>query len=145
MVSKPATYTLEDILKPVSLEERVYRLRCVEGWSMVVPWIGFPLSALISPRGAAWVREIHGIRNAACGQRRCADKRGWFQTLDWPYVEGLRLDEAMHPLTILAVGLYGETLPNQNGAPFRLVGAVEVRLQEHQIDCADQRGGEAAA
>jgi sulfoxide reductase catalytic subunit YedY len=120
MVSKPGTYTLEDILKPVSLEERVYRLRCVEGWSMVVPWIGFPLSALIARAGPLGSAKFVAFETLARPSEMRGQK-GWFQTLDWPYVEGLRLDEAMHPLTILAVGLYGETLPNQNGAPLRLV------------------------
>jgi methionine sulfoxide reductase catalytic subunit len=120
MVSKPADYTLEDILKPVALEERIYRMRCVEGWSMVIPWVGFPLSALLNraePLGTAkYVAFETLVRpDEMLGQR------GYFQSLDWPYVEGLRLDEAMHPLAILTVGLYGETLPNQNGAPIRLV------------------------
>ena len=120
MVSKPATYTLEDILKPVTLEERIYRLRCVEGWSMVIPWIGFPLRALLSraePLGSAKYVAFETLVRPS----EMRGQKGWFQALDWPYVEGLRLDEAMHPLTILAVGLYGETLPNQNGAPLRLV------------------------
>jgi methionine sulfoxide reductase catalytic subunit len=120
MVSKPADYALEDILKPIALEERIYRMRCVEGWSMVIPWVGFPLSALLNrvePLGTAkYVAFETLVRpDEMLGQR------GYFQSLDWPYVEGLRLDEAMHPLAILAVGLYGETLPNQNGAPIRLV------------------------
>ncbi|MGO8778585.1 MAG: protein-methionine-sulfoxide reductase catalytic subunit MsrP [Rhodomicrobium sp.] len=120
MVSKPATYTLEDILKPVALEERVYRLRCVEGWSMVIPWNGFPLSALLQragPLGSAKYVAFESIVRPS----ELRGQKGWFQPLEWPYVEGLRLDEAMHPLTILAVGLYGETLPNQDGAPIRLV------------------------
>ncbi|MGC1584504.1 MAG: protein-methionine-sulfoxide reductase catalytic subunit MsrP [Rhodomicrobium sp.] len=120
MVTKPATYTLEDILKPVALEERVYRLRCVEGWSMVIPWNGFPLSALLQragPLGSAKYVAFESIVRPS----ELRGQKGWFQPLEWPYVEGLRLDEAMHPLTILAVGLYGETLPNQDGAPIRLV------------------------
>ncbi len=120
MVSKPATYTLEDILKPVTLEERIYRLRCVEGWSMVIPWIGFPLRALLSraePLGSAKYVAFETLVRPS----EMRGQKGWFQALEWPYREGLRLDEAMHPLTILAVGLYGETLPNQNGAPLRLV------------------------
>ncbi len=120
MVAKPATYTLEDILKPVTLEERVYRLRCVEGWSMVIPWTGFPLSALLSraePLGSAKFVALETLKRPS----EMRGQTGWLQPLDWPYVEGLRLDEAMHPLTILAVGLYGETLPNQDGAPIRLV------------------------
>jgi sulfoxide reductase catalytic subunit YedY len=120
LVSKPATYTLEDILKPIALEERIYRLRCVEGWSMVIPWTGFPLSALLNrvePQGSAKYVAFETLVRPD----EMPGQRGFFQPLDWPYVEGLRLDEAMHPLTILAVGLYGETLPNQNGAPIRLV------------------------
>jgi sulfoxide reductase catalytic subunit YedY len=120
LVAKPAAYALEDILKPVSLEERIYRMRCVEGWSMVIPWIGFPLAALlkrVEPLGAAkYVAFQTAVRPS-----EMRGQTGFFQPLDWPYAEGLRLDEAMHPLTILAVGLYGETLPNQNGAPVRLV------------------------
>src|SRR5271166_4850955 len=118
LVSKPATFALEDILKPVTLEERIYRMRCVEGWSMVIPWIGYPLSALLSraePNSKAKFVELTTLYDPKRfpGQQRAV--------LDWPYVEGLRMDEAMHPLTILAVGLYGETLPNQDGAPIRLV------------------------
>ena len=120
LVSKPATYALENILKPVTLEERIYRLRCVEGWSMVVPWTGFPLSDLLKraePLGSAKFVAFETLQRPS----EMRGQRGWFQTLDWPYKEGLRLDEAMHPLTILAVGLYGKTLPNQDGAPVRLV------------------------
>jgi sulfoxide reductase catalytic subunit YedY len=120
LVGRPANYALEDILKSAPLEERIYRLRCVEGWSMVIPWIGFPLSALlkrVEPQsGAKYVAFETLVR-----PKEMPGQRGVFQSLPWPYVEGLRLDEAMHPLTILAVGLYGETLPNQNGAPIRLV------------------------
>jgi sulfoxide reductase catalytic subunit YedY len=115
---KPGVYTLEDLLKPHPLEERIYRMRCVEGWSMVIPWVGFPLGDLLKrfePTGdAQFVAFTTVVRPEEMpGQRR--------RVLPWPYVEGLRLDEAMHPLTILAVGLYGETLPHQNGAPLRLV------------------------
>ncbi len=120
LVAKPATFALEDILKPVTLEERIYRLRCVEGWSMVIPWIGFPLSALlqrVEPLGSAKYVSFETLVRPS----EMPGQRGYFQPLNWPYVEGLRLDEAMHPLTILAVGLYGQTLPNQNGAPLRLV------------------------
>jgi sulfoxide reductase catalytic subunit YedY len=120
LVSKPATYPLEDILKSLALEERIYRLRCVEGWSMVIPWTGFPLSALLNraePMGSAKYVAFETLVRP----EEMPGQRGFFQPLEWPYVEGLRLDEAMHPLTILAAGLYGETLPNQNGAPIRLV------------------------
>ncbi len=118
MRAPAAEYALDDILKPHALEERIYRLRCVEAWSMVVPWIGFPLRDLIKrfepTSNARWVRFTTLYRpNELRGQRRT--------TLRWPYVEGLRMDEALHPLTLIAVGLYGETLPNQNGAPLRLV------------------------
>ena len=117
-VARPGTYTLEDILRPHTLEERIYRLRCVERWSMVVPWIGFSLGDLIKrfePTSRAKYVEFTTLYRPAemPGQKR--------RVLDWPYVEGLRMDEAMHPLTLLAVGLYGEILPNQNGAPIRLV------------------------
>ena len=115
---KPGQYSLEDILKPHDIEERLYRFRCVEGWSMVIPWQGFQLSTLIKrfqpTSKAKYVRfeTLYDPKNMP-GQRR--------PVLDWPYVEGLRMDEAMHPLTILATGLYGEDLPKQNGAPLRLV------------------------
>lgn len=119
-VHKPGRYTLEDILKPHDLEERIYRLRCVEAWSMVIPWIGFPLGDLIrrfEPTGAAKYVEFKTLYRP----REFRGQRALFSSIDWPYVEGLRLDEAYHPLTILAVGMYGEALPNQNGAPLRLV------------------------
>jgi sulfoxide reductase catalytic subunit YedY len=117
-VGKPRVWDIEALLKLAPLEERVYRLRCVEGWSMVIPWVGFPLAELIrraEPTGNAKYVEFVTLHDPAQmpGQRR--------RVLDWPYREGLRMDEAMHPLTILAVGLYGEVLPNQNGAPIRLV------------------------
>jgi sulfoxide reductase catalytic subunit YedY len=120
LVGKPATYALEDILKPVTLEERIYRLRCVEGWSMVIPWVGFPLADLlkrVEPLGSAKYVAFETLVRP----EEMPGQRGLFQPLPWPYVEGLRLDEAMHPLTILATGMYGATLPNQNGAPLRLV------------------------
>lgn len=111
-------FTLEDILKPHPLEERIYRLRCVEAWSMVIPWVGFPLGDLIKrfkPTSKARYVEFTTLLDPKQmpGQR--------YPVLDWPYREGLRIDEAMNPLAILAVGLYGKTLPNQNGAPLRLV------------------------
>jgi sulfoxide reductase catalytic subunit YedY len=119
--AKPGVYTLEDILKPHPLEERVYRHRCVEGWSIVVPWIGFPLGELLKrfdpSNSATFVEFLTVVR-----PEEMAGQRGRFSSLlPWPYNEGLRLDEAMHPLTLVAVGLYGEELPNQNGAPLRLV------------------------
>jgi methionine sulfoxide reductase catalytic subunit len=118
LCNKPASYQLEDLIKPHQLEERIYRLRCVEAWSMVIPWVGIPLNAVLKraePQGkAAYVAFTTLSRPSEMpGQRQ--------GSLEWPYVEGLRMDEAMHPLTILAVGLYGKTLMNQNGAPIRLV------------------------
>jgi len=118
LCAKPADYLLEDLIKPFALEERVYRLRCVEGWSMVIPWVGIPLSSVLTraePTGKATFVEFTTLL-------RPSEMPGQTQgSLEWPYTEGLRLDEAMHPLTILAVGLYGKTLMNQNGAPLRLV------------------------
>jgi len=116
LAGKPRTFDIDELLKLAPLEERIYRLRCVEAWSMVVPWVGFPLAALlkaVEPLGSAKYVEFVSHYDPAIMLRR--------PVLDWPYVEGLRLDEALHPLTILAVGLYGEVLPNQNGAPLRLV------------------------
>ncbi len=118
LVKRPRTLGMEDILKLAPLEERIYRLRCVEGWSMVIPWLGFPLASLLrqaEPLGSAkYVEFITALQpDTMPGIRR--------GVLDWPYTEGLRLDEAMHPLTIMAAGLYGDILPNQNGAPLRLV------------------------
>ncbi|PPB79702.1 sulfoxide reductase catalytic subunit YedY [Albidovulum inexpectatum] len=118
LVERPGTYDLSDLTRGVALEERIYRFRCVEAWAMVVPWIGFELGALLNrvgvKPGARFVAFETLVRpDEMPGQRR--------PVLDWPYREGLRLDEAMHPLTILATGLYGEELPKQNGAPIRLV------------------------
>ncbi len=117
-VDKAGTFALEDVLAGQALEERIYRHRCVEAWSKVIPWVGFPLADLLKRHGptsrAKYVvfETIHDPDNLR-GQRR--------SIIDWPYREALRLDEAMHPLTMLAVGLYGEVMPNQNGAPIRLV------------------------
>jgi methionine sulfoxide reductase catalytic subunit len=118
LVKKPAKYALEDLLKLSAQEERIYRLRCVEGWSMVIPWIGYSLAKLVEkvePLGGAKFVEFVTLADPktmpSVGSR----------VLEWPYVEGLRMDEAMHPLTLLAFGMYGEVLPNQNGAPVRLV------------------------
>src|SRR5262249_8133054 len=120
LVTKPADSTLDDFIKPLALEQRIYRHRCVEGWSMVIPWIGFPLADVIKraePQGDAKFVAFEALKRPS----EMPGQRGLFQPLDWPYVEGLRLDEAVHPLTILAVGLYDQGLPNQNGAPLRLV------------------------
>jgi sulfoxide reductase catalytic subunit YedY len=112
------SFTLEDILKPHALEERIYRLRCVEAWSMVVPWIGIPLGELLKrfkPTSKAKFVQF----NTLYDPKQMPGERS--SVLEWPYSEGLRMDEAMHPLALLAVGLYGKTLPNQNGAPLRLI------------------------
>jgi sulfoxide reductase catalytic subunit YedY len=119
LVNKSGTYDVEGIIKMhPALEERVYRLRCVEAWSMVIPWIGIPLNSVIKavePTGKARFVAFETLYDP----KQMPGQRG--SVLRWPYVEGLRMDEAMHPLTILAVGMYGETLPNQDGAPIRLV------------------------
>ena len=139
-VKRAQTFSLDDILKWVPLEERIYRMRCVEGWSMVIPWVGLPLNELIKRAditGNAKFIEFWSLADP--------EQMPYVRTplLDWPYVEALRLDEAMHPLSILAVGLYGEVLPNQNGAPLRLVvpwkygfksakSIVKIRFVAHQ-------------
>ena len=118
LVARPQRLDIEELIRPDRLEERIYRLRCVEAWSMVIPWIGLPLAHVLGraePLGAARFVAFETLYDP----EQMPGQRG--RLLAWPYVEGLRLDEALHPLTILAVGLYGELLPNQNGAPVRLV------------------------
>ena len=141
-VDKPGKLNLEDILGSFDLEERIYRLRCVEAWSMVVPWVGFPLGDLLrrfQPNSKARFVEFQTLYR----QDEMRGTRSFTSIIDWPYREGLRIDEAMHPLTLIAVGLYGKTLPNQNGAPLRLVvpwkygfksikSIVSIRLLERQ-------------
>lgn len=120
LVKEPKEFDIRDLIAKMPLEERVYRMRCVEAWSMVIPWIGFQLASLLAqvePLGSAKYIAFTGVVRP----EEMPGQKGLFQVLNWPYVEGLRLDEAMHPLTILSVGLYGETLPNANGAPIRLV------------------------
>lgn len=120
LVNNPGEIGIEDLLGGYTLEERIYRLRCVEGWSMVIPWIGFPLANLIDKfevQGSAKYVAFETLQRPDEMQ----GQRALFPILPWPYVDGLRMDEAKHPLTILAVGLYGQVLPNQNGAPVRLV------------------------
>ena len=116
LVGRPRTFDIDELLRLAPLEERIYRLRCVEGWSMVIPWEGFPLASLlkqVEPQGnAKYVEFVTHYDPSIMLTRR---------VLEWPYTEGLRLDEALHPLTLLATGVYGEVLPNQNGAPLRLV------------------------
>lgn len=118
LVNKPGTYDIETLLKLAAMEERIYRMRCVEGWSMVIPWVGYSLAELIrrvEPQGSAKYVELHTLADKA----QMPGLRS--PVLLWPYVEGLRMDEAMHPLSMLVFGMYGEVLPNQNGAPLRLM------------------------
>jgi sulfoxide reductase catalytic subunit YedY len=149
LVKKPVRWALEDLLALSPMEERIYRLRCVEGWSMVVPWVGYSLAELIrrvEPLGSAKYVEFVTLADPKTmpfvGSR----------LLDWPYTEGLRMDEAMHPLTLLAFGMYGEILPNQNGAPLRLVvpwkygfksakSIVKIRFTEQQPGTAWNKAG----
>lgn len=139
-VSKPQEFDIDRLLKLAPIEERIYRLRCVEAWSMVVPWLGFPLSELfkqVEPLGSAKYVEFISLHDP----RQMPGQRS--TVLQWPYREGLRIDEALHPLTLLTFGLYGELLPNQNGAPVRIVipwkygfksakSIVKIRLVEQQ-------------
>ena len=120
LVNKPGKLNLEDLMSEFDLEERIYRLRCVEAWSMVVPWVGFPLADLLKrfdPKSEGKFVEF----KTAYRRGEMRGTRSFSSSIDWPYREGLRMDEAMHPMTLMAVGLYGKTLPNQNGAPLRLV------------------------
>jgi len=144
LVNKPKRFDIEEVLR-FPLEERVYSLRCVEGWSMVIPWIGFPLASLlkqVEPTGAAKFVEFTTLKDP---EQFPGQKPSFFggSAVEWPYVEGLRLDEAMHPLTLVTVGMYGQVLPNQNGAPIRIVvpwkygfksgkSLVRIRLSEEQ-------------
>ncbi|MFK4874679.1 protein-methionine-sulfoxide reductase catalytic subunit MsrP [Novosphingobium sp. ZW T3_23] len=118
LCDRPGRYGIDDLIKRFPLEERIYRMRCVEAWSMVIPWVGFPLASLIKavgPKSGAKFVAFETLRDP----RQMPGQRG--SVIQWPYREALRLDEALHPLALLAVGLYGQTLPNQNGAPIRLV------------------------
>ncbi|MCZ6617089.1 MAG: protein-methionine-sulfoxide reductase catalytic subunit MsrP [Gammaproteobacteria bacterium] len=141
-VAKPGEFDYEDLIKGLTPEERVYRFRCVEAWSMVVPWLGIPLKALLQrlePTGNAKYVEFTTLVRPS----EMPGQRSLFTSIDWPYVEGLRLDEAYHPLSIMVVGLYGKTLPKQNGAPWRLIvpwkygfksvkSIVQIRFTERQ-------------
>lgn len=139
-VAKPGRIPLEELLRPHPLEERIYRLRCVEAWSMVIPWIGIPLGPVLQRFEPTSKARFVAFETLYDPQQLPGQKRN---VLQWPYREGLRMDEAMHPLSLLAVGLYGETLPGQNGAPLRLVvpwkygfksikSIVRIRLQEEE-------------
>ncbi len=118
LVDKPGTYDLADVMKDQSIEERIYRFRCVEAWAMVVPWLGFELSGLLNRVGVQPGAKFVAFETLVRPEEMPGQQT---PSLEWPYREGLRLDEAMHPLTILATGLYGEPMPRQNGAPIRLV------------------------
>ena len=118
LVDRPADYNFEDIMKAMTVEERIYRFRCVEAWSMVIPWNGFELADLLAMAGVQSGAKYVRFETLYRPSEMPGQKSGW---IDWPYVEGLRLDEAMHPLTIMATGIYGRDIPNQNGAPLRLV------------------------
>jgi sulfoxide reductase catalytic subunit YedY len=123
LVGKPKTFDIDELIRLFPLEERVYALRCVEAWSMIIPWIGFPLASLlkrVEPTSQAKFVEFTTLQDP---EQFPGQKPGLFgmSSLDWPYIEGLRLDEALHPLTLLTVGMYGRMLPNQNGAPVRVV------------------------
>jgi methionine sulfoxide reductase catalytic subunit len=139
-VHKPLVTDIDQLLTWFPLEERVYRMRCVEAWSMVIPWVGFPLNALIKRAGPTSRAKYVAFTSLLDSEQMPAQRS---RVLDWPYVEGLRIDEAMHPLTMMATGLYGKVLPNQNGAPLRLVvpwkygfkgikSIVNIRLTEQQ-------------
>ena len=147
MCANPGVYGLEDFVRPGTMEDRVYRMRCVEAWSMVIPWYGFALRDVIDradPLGSARYVEFKTLHDP----ERMPGQRS--MVMDWPYVEGLRLDEARHPLTILATGVYGQNLPNQNGAPIRLVvpwkygsksikSIVSMTFMEQEPDCTWRR------
>ena len=123
LVAKPKTFDIDELLRAFPLEERVYSLRCVEAWSMVIPWVGFPLQALLKRVEPTSQAKYVAFTTLLDPEQFPAQRKGFFSLggLDWPYTEGLRLDEAMHPLTLLTVGMYGQVLPNQNGAPIRVV------------------------
>ena len=123
LVAKPKTFDIDELLRAFPLEERVYSLRCVEAWSMIIPWIGFSLAALLKRVEPTSQAKYVAFTTLLDPEQFPGQKKGFFNLggLDWPYTEGLRLDEAMHPLTLLTVGMYGQVLPNQNGAPVRVV------------------------
>lgn len=118
LCDRPGSYSVADLAPDNAVEERIYRLRCVEAWSMIIPWMGVPLKSVLDKAGVQPGAKFVAFQTLLRPEEMPGQRR---QTLDWPYREGLRLDEAMHPLTLLATGLYGKPLPNQNGAPMRLV------------------------
>lgn len=146
MVDRPGSYGVEDLAPDAALEERIYRLRCVEGWSMVIPWLGVPLAGVLDKAGVQPGAKFVSFQTLHDPEQMPGQRR---PILDWPYREGLRLDEAMNPLAILATGLYGRVLPNQNGAPIRLVvpwkygfksikSVVRISLTDSQPECSWQ-------
>lgn len=148
---KTGVIPLEDLIKGLSFEERIYRLRCVEAWSMVIPWVGFPLGDLIKKLGPT-SKAKYVFFETLYRPDEMRGQRSIFSSVEWPYVEGLRMDEAMHPLTIMAVGVYGKLLPNQNGAPLRLVvpwkygfksikSIVKIRFLESPLETSWQKAG----
>jgi len=121
MCSKPGSYAFEDLIKGITVEERIYRMRCVEAWSMVIPWQGVPLADVIKKLEPTSSAKYVEFKTLVDQNQYPEQRRSFFKVLDWPYFEGLRLDEATNPLALFATGLYGKPLPNQNGAPLRLV------------------------
>jgi len=121
MCSKPGPYAFEDLIKGITVEERIYRMRCVEAWSMVIPWQGVPLADVIKKLEPTSSAKYVEFKTLVDQNQYPEQRRSFFKVLDWPYFEGLRLDEATNPLALFATGLYGKPLPNQNGAPLRLV------------------------
>src|SRR2546427_5000059 len=121
MCSKPGSYAFEDLIKGITVEERIYRMRCVEAWSMVIPWQGVPLADVIKKLEPTSSAKYVELRTLVDPNQYPEQRRSFFKVLDWPYLEGLRLDEATNPLAFFATGIYGKPLPNQNGAPLRLV------------------------
>ncbi len=121
MVKKPASYDLDVLIKGIALQDRIYRMRCVEAWSMVIPWMGFPLAELIKRLEPLPSAKFVEFKTLVDPNQYPEQRRSLFKVLDWPYIEGLRMDEATNPLTLIATGIYGKPIPNQNGAPLRLV------------------------
>jgi sulfoxide reductase catalytic subunit YedY len=121
LVKKPASYSLDDLVKGFTMQDRIYRMRCVEAWSMVIPWMGFPLADLVKRLEPLPSAKFIEFKTLVDPNQFPEQRRSLFKVLDWPYIEGLRMDEAMNPLAFIAMGIYGKPIPNQNGAPLRLV------------------------
>jgi sulfoxide reductase catalytic subunit YedY len=121
LVKKPADYNLDDLIKGFTMQDRIYRMRCVEAWSMVIPWMGFPLADLVKRLEPLPSAKFIEFKTLVDPNQFPEQRRSLFKVLDWPYIEGLRMDEALNPLAFIATGIYGKPIPNQNGAPWRLV------------------------